>query len=42
MCDKSSKAKAGVISGTMDSPRMISFRNLAFAPAALVVPGNVL
>ena len=42
MCDSNSKAKVGVISSTTDSPRMISFKNAAFTPAALVVPGNVL
>ena len=31
-----------VISATTDSPRMISFKNSDFAPAALVVPGKVL
>ena len=35
-------AKAGVISLTTDSPKIISFKNLAFTPAALVVPGKTL
>ena len=42
MCDSSSKAKAGGISATTASPRMIFLRNSAFTPAALVVPGSVL
>jgi hypothetical protein len=42
MWDNNSKAKTGEISSTTDSPRIISFKNLAFTPAALVVPGKVL
>ena len=42
MCDNNSKAKAGVISATVSWPRIISFKNFALAPAAGVVPGNVL
>ena len=42
MCESSSNAKLGVISSTLDSPKMISFRNLDFTSAALVVPGSVL
>jgi len=42
MCDNNSNAKVGVISLTIDSPKIISFKNLALTPAALVVPGKVL
>ena len=42
MCDNNSKAKAGVISATASCPRIISYKNFAFAPAAGVVPGKVL
>ena len=42
MWDNNSKAKVGVISSTMDSPKMISFKKAAFPSAALVVPGKVL
>ena len=42
MCDNNSRANSGVISATTDSPKIISFKNLAFTPAAGVVPGTVL
>lgn len=42
MCERSSKARVGVISETVSLPRMISSRKRAFSPAAAVVPGRVL
>ena len=36
------KAKSGAIFSTTEAPEMISFRNSAFSPAALVVPGKTL
>ena len=42
MCDNNSKAKAGLISSNETQPRIISFKNLAFTAAALVVPGRTL
>ena len=42
MCDRSSNANGGVISGTTTRPSTISLRKAAFTPAALVVPGSVL
>ena len=42
ICDNCSNAKSAEISSTIDSPRIISFKNLDFTTAALVVPGNTL